>query len=625
MMLAVLSLGACGDGIEEPPALPAPELPGEKPPEQQPDLEALASSREVSARNVPFGSVPEADESRHVMVSDGTRLAINIFHPPSASGSGARAPVIYIESWYGRVLEGTMNAINLYRAAGFVVAIGDSRGFGASFGAQTSFVSARARQDQREIIGWLATQPWSTGAVSVAGISLSASLAEVMAASGAPGLRAAIIRAADFDHYDDNLFPGGVLNRNMAEGVVGLTMFLARGGACVKDLQACMGLPMPVFPPVAGDSDRSLLRAALLDRQASFDTSGLLDVQFRDDSVGGATFAEMSGLGYLADLRRTALPARVSASWMDGVTARGALTRFQEMPGVPMEVVIGSTTHSGGLDADPFARQPFGVARPDALAQFQGDIAFVKRVLAGQTIARSVSYLVHGTNTWKSTPVWPPANTNQWTLHLGRGTLVSGGAPPADSLSYTVDPTASSGGPYNRWASQRNAPVWYGDRRLAPGRRLTFDAAPVKTDTELVGAPELCLAMRTDQSDGLVIAYLEDVGPDGRVTHLTEGLLRLVHRSAGGPVCDPSPGTRRSFQRAHAMPVVPGQAMRFELPLLPTAALIRKGHRLRVSLAGADAGTFPTMTPTPATWLVSTGAMEGSTLTVPVRPWSDRN
>jgi putative CocE/NonD family hydrolase len=146
---------------------------------------------------------------------------------------------------------------------------------------------------------------------------------------------------------------------------------------------------------------------------------------------------------------------------------------------------------------------------------------------------------------------------------------------------------------------------------------------------ELVGEAELCLAMRTDQSDGVVLAYLEDVAPDGRVTYLTEGELRLLHRKTTGDQarvggCDPAPGTKRTFNRADAALVTPGELMHVELPLLPTAARIQKGHRLRLTLAGADAGNFPLLTEAPATWSVGYGGAGGSTLRVPMKVWLPR-
>jgi hypothetical protein len=63
--------------------------------------------------------------------------------------------------------------------------------------------------------------------------------------------------------------------------------------------------------------------------------------------------------------------------------------------------------------------------------------------------------------------------------------------------------------------------------------------------------------------------------------------------------------------------------MRIELSLLPVAARIAAGHHLRLSLAGADAGWFDTLTDTPATWTVYYGSPHGSSLIVPMRPWTE--
>jgi hypothetical protein len=58
------------------------------------------------------------------------------------------------------------------------------------------------------------------------------------------------------------------------------------------------------------------------------------------------------------------------------------------------------------------------------------------------------------------------------------------------------------------------------------GKRLAFQGSQLDRDLELVGSPEVCVALRSNQPDGIVIAYLEDVAPDGRLTYLTEGELR---------------------------------------------------------------------------------------------------
>ncbi|HET6146516.1 MAG TPA: CocE/NonD family hydrolase [Polyangia bacterium] len=591
------------------------------------ELEALAESPEVEHLKNPWVAAPPADRSFYVPMSDGIRRAVNLYLPAGFDDTTSQAPVIFVDAWYGRGLEVTGTAVELYRAAGFVVAIADLRGMGASFGAQPTFVTPEIRRDQNDLIAWFRAQSWSNGQVVAVGISISSTYAEAMTASGAPGLRAAIVRASDFDQYTGNVFPGGIPNPRMMGLVADVSEWML-GAPCVDDLAVCGQLGIE---PVASDLDLTLFQAAMRDHQANFRGTDLVSLVFKDDAVGSGTIRDMNPADHVAEMRRAAVPARVSASWLDGTTAESTLARFQALPEVPMEVSIGATTHIGGLDADPFSRTPFQAARPGAPQQFAADVAFVQRVLGGEAIGHSVSYYVLGAGVWKRTSAWPPAGVRVETLRLSHDQLQPvdsgrGGPDRAGERSYQVDPTTSSGGRFNRWASQQDFAVFYGDRRAAPGRRLSFDGAPITRDTELVGAPELCLAMRTDHSDGTVFAYLEDVAPDGRVTYLTEGELRLLHRkiqgSSGSGGCDPAPGSHRSFDRADGEAVTPGQAMRIEIPLQPTAALIRRGHRIRLSLAGADAGTFPALTEGPETWIIGTGGAEGSTLSVPVRAWS---
>ena len=581
------------------------------------ELEALATSMELKKRDLAFWNSPPANEARFVTLPDDVRLAVSFYFPKGFDRASSKAPAVFIDSVYGRAEEATVTAISLYTDAGFVVAIGDARGFGASFGSSPGFNTAQQTQDEANIIRWISEQPWSDGNVAAAGHSVSAVFADSMTASGAPALKAAIIRAGDFDEYSLNMFPGGVPNLSILELATQLMEWHA-GAACLQKLPACAELGLP---PVDEDKDFQLLQAAMRDHQGNLKGDSFATANFIDDKVGPVTLADSSPVARLDGIRRAKVPARVTASWLDGLTAEGALIRFASADEVPMEIVIGATTHPGGLDADPFSTTPFGPARPSAVEQFSGDVAFLKRVFTGEEIGRSIRYAVLGTDIWKTTSVWPPSGTQVTTLALAPSKLQAGEVESGE-LSYQVDPAVSSG-PYNRWGAQRGKPIYYGDRRSAPGKRLQFDGEPFDQDMELVGSPELCLVLATDQADGLVTAHIEDIAPDGRVTYLTEGLLRLLHRKTEGKSCDPSPGTKRAFTRAESAPVVPGEKMEIELALLPVAALIRKGHYLRLSLAGADAGFFPTLTgDRPASWLVSYGGQNSSRVSVPLRPWT---
>jgi putative CocE/NonD family hydrolase len=579
-------------------------------------LAALIENPELRHLDLPFLDAPKPDVSLYIEMPDGVRLATSLYFPAGFNPKTDTAPAVFEDSIYGRAEDASTTAIDLYRRAGFVVVIGDARGFAASFGSQQGFNTSQQTVDEADVIAWVASQPWSDGKVAAIGHSVSAVFADSMTGSGASALKAAIIRASDFDEYANNMFPGGAPNLGIL-ALAGDLMAWHAGGDCSVDLAACGQLG---FMPVDGDDTFELLQAAIRDHKGNVAGDQFSALVYRDDVFGTMNLGQSGGIARLDGIRTANTPARVIASWMDGVTALSALDRFEMAPSVPMEVVIGATTHPGGLNADPFETEPFSAASPSAVEQFAGDVDFVRRVLAGETIGRSISYVVLGTDTWKRTDVWPPVGVVAQRKFLSPQRLTAE-IPDTTSAGYTVDPNSTSG-MFNRWAAQRGKPIFYGDLRSAPGKRLSFDMASEGVDQELVGTPELCLNLSSDQKDGIVIAYLEDVAPDGRVTYLTEGILRLLHRETAGTACDPAPGANRSFERTDGAAVVPGEMMRLELPLYPVAAMVRAGHHLRLSLAGADAGWFDGLTGNVAAkWTVAFGP-DGSMLSVPLRPWS---
>ena len=111
---------------------------------------------------------------------DGVRLAVSIFYPEGFDATAGTAPAVFEDSVYGRREEASTTAIDLYRAAGYVVVIGDARGFAASFGAQRGLNTAQQTADEAQLIAWIAAQPWSNGQVAAIGHSVSAVFADSM-------------------------------------------------------------------------------------------------------------------------------------------------------------------------------------------------------------------------------------------------------------------------------------------------------------------------------------------------------------------------------------------------------------------------------------------------------------
>jgi len=78
-----------------------------------------------------------------------------------------------------------------------------------------------------------------------------------------------------------------------------------------------------------------------------------------------------------------------------------------------------------------------------------------------------------------------------------------------------------------------------------------------------------------------------------RDTGDTEGMLRAIHRKISSePQPYKLPIPYHSFKRKDAQPLVVGQTGEITFGLYPTSVLIKKGHRIRVAIAGADKDTF---------------------------------
>ena len=97
----------------------------------------------------------------------------------------------------------------------------------------------------------------------------------------------------------------------------------------------------------------------------------------------------------------------------------------------------------------------------------------------------------------------------------------------------------------------------------------------------------------TSRSSAEAKVASQDVDESGVVRYVTEGMLRLIHRH----LSDESPPyfmamPYRTFRRRDAVPVPVGEVVEYTFGLLPTSVLFRKGHKIRVAIAGADRETF---------------------------------
>jgi len=390
---------------------------------------------------------------------------------------------------------------------------------------------------------------------------------------------------------------------------------------CAARVQDCPGL-WPRMQPVDGDEDFTQIRQAIAGRRR-WTAADYKGADFRDD-VGrnGYRLFDSSPAAHLEAIRREKVPVQYWGSWMDAGTADSALARYRATPDVPAQVIITANAHGGDQSTDPFftGEQPPTPSFDDQVARMMD---FAAKGRAGAAIGRSIRYYVLGARTFRDTESWPPSGVEMRRLKLASGHRLTAKAAASGGDTYAVDFTATTGRA-TRWTTQVGAPAAYPDRREADAKLLTYTSAPFDKDMELVGQPDVRLFLSAQSSDPAIFVYLEDVAPDGRVTYLDEGQLRAIDRKLADPKTLPYPQDPpvHSFNRRDALPVAPGQVFEADVALFPVAALIRRGHAVRIAIAGADADTFRRYsTGRPDTFTIYHAPLRPSTADLPLRSW----
>ena len=554
------------------------------------------------------------NQSLYVTMRDGVKIAIDIWLPEKLQ-EDEKIPTLMHATRYWRAMEHTSGRLeddnrfeeaNRINANGYALVLVDARGSGASFGWRAYERSVEEATDYGEIAEWITRQPWSNQRIGTYGISYAGNTAELTAINRHVAVKAIAPLFNDFDNFGHLAFPGGAFTRGTLDRWGNMIDMMDRNALCemrrVSD-EDCEELRETWLgvKRVDEDTDGALLEQAIEEHKQNVHAYlAAAAYQYRDDpwGEGGVVNAGFLGSpsGHLPAIEQSGVAMFIRASWQDAATVNGTLGRYLSI-GNPQQVYIGAWDHGARRDADPFHADDTPVS-PTQEEQFSQMIEFFDRYLKdnGEPVESSITYYTLGADRWSTTHTWPPAGflDETWFLSADRLLSTEQAGNNAGADSYRVDFEVTTGR-HNRWFTNNGGggDVVYGDRRDMDRRLLAYTSAPFDADREITGHPIVTLFVRSTHDDGLFIAYLEDVAPDGRVTYITEGQLRgVMRRVADEPPLYRKIGPHHSELRADAMPLIPGEVAELTFELWATSVLIKKGHRLRIAIAGADKDTF---------------------------------
>ena len=536
-----------------------------------------------------FGASGRASSSLHLEMEDGVRIAVDV-HLPQGYRGGDEFPAILERTRYWRDRgDGLSYFVERAVRRGFAYVIMDERGTGASFGSWQAPLSDRALKDAGEVLDWIVGQPWSNGAVGATGVSYPGMAAQQLAATGHPALQAIVPMSDTWDYYEDLIFPGGVFNEVFMQGWSDFVFAL--------DRNTSVGIGGELFSqsPVDTDPFGHLLEEAIAGHTGNLNVfESVQNVMYRDDiAMAGLTLDELSTSSRASALNASGVAVYHWGSWMDGGSADGAIRAFMESTG-PRRGTIGSWTH--GLSGNAFTGLDRWPSVPGVEAQWEEALNFFDDILRKDKALqeRILRYFTMGENLWKATSTWPIPGTGTHTLYLRDNGLLNPSAPTATEgedpylVNFEVKSATES-----RWIGPLFVDTWYPDRITRDHELLVYESAPLQAEMEVTGYPVVHLQLSSTHTDGAFFVYLEDVDSRGRVTYVTEGILRGIHRKVSeDPASWKRPIPYHSYEAADAEPMVPGKVIELAFGLHPTSFLFKDGHRIRIAIAGHDGSAF---------------------------------
>ncbi|HMD17391.1 MAG TPA: CocE/NonD family hydrolase [Terriglobales bacterium] len=536
-------------------------------------LATLAVSSRLGA--LPAPKTPPALPSVHMVqqsipMADGVRLAATLYMQDNTK-PGEKFPALLEYLPYRKddaTAERDYPIHAWFAAHGYVSVRVDIRGFGASEGTPTDReYSEREQLDGEQVIAWLASQPWSTGAVGMFGISWGGFNSIQMAMRHPPALKAILaVDATEQLFHDDVHYIDGMMHFDEFE------------------------LNMDLAPSMPGAPDYSLDEKILGPRFESAPWSLLYFKHQRDGEFWHAP---------VRPLREIKIPCFLIGGLLDGY--RDSIPRMFEQVKAPVKAIVGPWNHTFPNDAEP---GPPIEWRDQALRWWDywlkhrntGIMEEPPLSIYMQDWHAPDPHLKTVPGTWRGESGWPPRNVANTTLFLYDAHVLS--TEPAKSASHQLRYIPSIGVESGFWWGELLT-----DQRPVDAFSLVYDSATLKTDLTMLGRPHALLQVSSSAPQADWFARLSDVAPDGTVTQVTGAGLNGAQRDSAS---DPKE-------------LVPNQTYPLDIEMHLASWTFPKGHRIRLAVSNA---LWPMVWPTPyaMTTTLQLGGDTGSRLMLPLVP-----
>ncbi|HMK87209.1 MAG TPA: CocE/NonD family hydrolase [Steroidobacteraceae bacterium] len=537
----------------------------------QDNHKATARSWQFPAKE-PFRTI----ENSWIPLKDGTQLGVRLWIPLSADHTPVPVVFEYIP-YRKRDLERGRDDewASAFVPYGFAFARVDIRGSGDSQGLLVDEYLQREQDDAVEIIAWLASQPWSNGAVGMRGISWGGFACFQAAAMQPPALKAIIPQCATDNRYtDDAHYVGGALTLDMYDW-----------GAEFKNVMVG-----PPDPAISGERWREMWLARLEH------TPPILATWLSHQRYDGYWQHGSIATHYAA----VKCPAYVVGGQIDSY--RDFLPRTLRHLSVPRKGLMGPWGHKYPQIADPGPGLDWVTEEVRWWTQWLRGVdtgimkepmlrAFMEEKTAAEVWPDDVP------GRWIAEPSWPSSRVSPQVMFLDTSGLQASAGAQARLRVKSQETLGLTKREWFPWNMSIDLPP---DQMPDDLRSLVFDSEPLSEDLEILGNPLVKLRLSASEPVAKVAVRLNEVTPDGRSWSVSYGILNLTHRDSH---TDPTP-------------LVVGRDYDVEVSCYFTAHRFKRGNRVRIALSES---LWPMIWPSPKP--VELSILTGvSSLTLPARP-----
>lgn len=535
--------------------------------------------------------------------------------------------------------------INTFTAHGYAVAVTDIRGTGASSGNVIS-LSPQIGKDGAELVKWISKQSWCDGNIGMQGPSYLGWSQMVTASNQPPELKCISPGLMGFDIYTEAQRMGGILaekwvtefneqlrliNLNALERDRSFPVFPCEpvidedgDGEYIDEIpKHCKEHPClfvhdknPKYRDHGKRKDHIYFHCTKEHLKDVWPASVANDWIYRDHQAihNGDTIncSHVNPGFFVPAIQESKIPILMIAGWFDGFQGVPKLfANYQESN--PAKLFVAPRFHM------PFTLQPAIKKWLDYKGDYEDQLIslrlrYFEHYLKGidngfdKMDAVQVYTLFKG---WESFEQWPPKNAHYQNFYLNEQNSLSANVSETGIDDYQIDFSHQSS--YDKEGDNRFIMTSVTDevmvRTELDKKCLIYETAALPEAMQITGHPIIELFLSCDRPDADIYVYLSDVDEKGEAFYVAETQLRAGwhelkdKNDAVNNLYEVQPDLPwHGFEEGKYKdaPFAAEKTISLRLDLSPTSWLFRKGHKIRIAIAGADFENFelnPTLCP----------------------------